>query len=182
MSDNWQADLKTSGELFRRLVWPVVRRWCGDGRIIHVEALKDNDIARSLDVHAGIDVWQIVDGSGARGIASRVQAGKFYSFRTFTIRKDRQSGALTEWQKRVEAVRSGRWTYPILMCHAYADDDILYGVAMARTIDVVRAIDEGKGGERATGNATFYYVPWTAVMGVKTYDIGTPTDGQDHPR
>lgn len=173
MIRNWQNDLTTSNTMFRTLVWPVIARWCGDGRIIHIETMRNNVVANSLDTHCGIDIWQIVDEKGARGIASRVQDGSFFKYLTFTIRESRESGALTEYRKREEALKSGRWVYPYLTCHAYISDSKLLGVALARTADVMIITKEpGKAWIQPTHNATFWCIPWEYVKPIKVWPEG----------
>lgn len=84
--------------------------------------VETTDLADDLDVLAGIDAWQMVDEKGVmRGIASRIQWGD-KSWRTFTLRKDRPSGARTELQKRMTAFieADSGWLMPTITVQAYA--------------------------------------------------------------
>lgn len=182
--DDWQKDLKKSSRDFLLHVWPVIQRKCGGGQIKPVEVLHDNDLARDLDVLCGIDVWQTVNGEGARGIASRVQPGDT-NWQTFTVRRRRFSGAKTEYQKRLEAINSGgRFIYPYLTCQAYVGDQGLLGVGLVRTVDLYAVINQEneagrisrswRNGEavwiNGTDNADFFCVRFDAVPDCWTYE------------
>lgn len=166
-------------------VWPVIKGKCGGGQIKPVEILEDNEIARELDVLCGIDVWQTVDGEGARGIASRVQPSS-KNWATFTVRRTRFSGAKTEYEKRLEAIKSGgRFIYPYLTCQAYIDGEELIGVGLAKTAElytvIEREVERGnvlharqkKAGHcvwiNETHNADFFCVRFDAVSGCWVY-------------
>lgn len=165
---NWAKDLKDSNFDFLRIVWPQIKTYCGEGEIIPVEIIKDNIIAKQLDVLAGIDIWQVVTDSGVRGIASRVQWGPT-DWGTFTVRLNRFSGAETEFKKRSAAINSNEWIYPYFTCQAYVSQKrvgYLISCAVAKTVDIFNAIDNGYGGIRQTDNASFIYVHWDKVKNV----------------
>ena len=159
---DWQQDLTWSNQLFLTEVWPRIKERCGGGQIRPVEILKDDEIAKELDVLCGIDIWQVIDGQGARGIASRVQnetreSKKGINWKTFTIRYSRNdTGAKTEYHKRKEAIETGRYIYPFLTCQAYFDHGEFVGGGIARTIDVFNNINLRQ--KRTADNATFLYV------------------------
>lgn len=174
---DWKADLSNSSRAFLDCVWPVINEKCGGGNIKPVEVLHDNDLAKDLDILCGIDVWQTIDGEGARGIASRVQFGQ-KNWQTFTIRRSRFNGSRTEYDKRLEAIQSGgRFIYPYLTCQAYVYDGALVGVGLAKTVDIFSLIErekaDGRAAEKAgrdqavwinkTTNADFYCVRFDAV-------------------
>jgi hypothetical protein len=177
-----KADMKKSSRLFLDIVWPAIHSKCGGGEIIPVETLEDSALAEQMDMLAGIDVWQTKSGEGCRGIASRVQSGANAVDRagrpwnTFTIRRRRSSGATTEWEKRVEAIQTGRWLYPYLTVQAYVYDDKLLSAAVARTRDLFRAamdLEERGQLEVRTARegsrwAEFAFVPWDRVPEVWT--------------
>ena len=119
------ADLSDSAHDFLRVVWPVIRPWCGGGELKPVEAVAPEEFERQLDVLAGIDAWQIVEDTGIRGIASRVQWPKDWNgepgwWETFTVRKQRATGTKTEWEKRKDALSGARgFIKPALLVQAY---------------------------------------------------------------
>lgn len=107
-------DLSASAADFLRVVWPAIRSKCGGGELEPVESVTAEGFAKTLDVMSGIDAWQVVDGLGIRGIASRVQWGDT-DWATFTVRKTRTSGARTEWDKIEQAARLAERGF--IRCH-----------------------------------------------------------------
>lgn len=175
-------DLTDSAHDFLEFVWPAIKDLCGGGELVPVEAVTATEFARMIDILAGIDAWQVADGQGGmRGIASRVQWG--HSWRTFTIRASRDSGARTEYEKRSWALehQADGWLYPHLMSQGYVSEQRtghLLSAAVARTADIfdfVRTEPEladwrqalrGRGWYRQrTSNAGFMVVPWDNFEG-----------------
>jgi hypothetical protein len=160
--------MSESSYAFKTHVWPEVRSWCREGRLEIVESSTAKGLLHDFDTLAGIDAWQLLDDHGyMRGIASRVQVGAAWG--TFTVRKSRSSGARTEFEKRVEAIRKQREgaLYPALTIHAYVRDyrnGPLLSAAMVYTADLYKyleiAISEGRANTRKASNAEFYWVSW----------------------
>ena len=121
MRSDVAASLTKSAESFRSLVWPRISDACGGGELVPVELVTEAEFSRSLDVLAGIDAWQIVTGTGMRGIASRVQLTDRL-WNTFTIRYSLRSGAATEFHKRSWALQTNG-LLPQLWAHAYTNPD-----------------------------------------------------------
>lgn len=129
---SWRNDLDRSNKLFMGCVWPALASYCGGGKVQSVETLDDRKIARDLDCLGGIDFWQTLPDGGLRGIASRMQwppggldhLGRPWN--TFTVRTERESGAQTEYRKRLNAI-ANRCVYPEITVHAYvsANDTLL---------------------------------------------------------
>ena len=179
-SERWVDDLNDSSYDFLRLVWPVIKNFCGGGETIPVETVSNNDFAKYLDQFSGIDFWQIVNDHGIRGIASRIQWGNV-NWRTFTIRFRRFSGNATEYQKRIEAINTGEWLYPYFTCQAYITErrnGCLLGCAVAKTRDIFLAIQEGKYGKQKTTNAEFLTVGWDNVKLVCEAPLEMPLESQ----
>jgi len=128
-----------------------------------VEGVTVDDIAKQLDMLSGIDAWSIAP-VGMRGVALRIQTGQ-KNWHTFTIRKSRQSGAKTEFEKRKYAIENG-YLYPFYTVQAYVtNDNKLLAYAVARTQDIISAIEKGvcyvnKTGAAQIGQAEFYVVDW----------------------
>lgn len=160
---DWKSDLSDSAFEFNRLVWPMCRVACGGGELVPVESVSEVGFAKQLDMHAGVDAWQISTSQGMRAIASRIQWGQSWS--TFTIRKRRFSGAETEYDKRLRAIRERKgWLWPYLTIQAYVSlprrTGGLLSCAVARTEDVIDMIVEGEAWTRRTTNAEFWAVSW----------------------
>lgn len=143
---SFATDLSNSCFDFQRLVWPVLCSKIG-GELMVVEGMAHDDMRTRLDVLAGIDAWHIKDGSGMRGIGSRIQWIRpgTRPYNTFTIRKSRESGASTEFEKRRRAIASkDGWLFPHLTVHAYVQKPErrgqLLSLGIARTADLVEYI------------------------------------------
>lgn len=126
---------------FSRLVWPLVGPWCGGGVFTSVES-ESHVLAKDLDVLAGIDGFQKLPQKGVmRGIASRIQWTD-KDWKTFTIRKNRGSGAETELKKRLYALAhlDKGFFYPHLTIQAYITErrvGTLISVAVTRTTELI---------------------------------------------
>jgi hypothetical protein len=133
-------ELERSTKAFLSVVWPAIAPLVGMGTFVPVETMLDDDVARDLDIYAGIDGFHIVREEGRmRGIASRVQCGD-RMWGTFTIRHARVSGKPTEWEKRMKAREDagGGWLQPALAVHAFVtpNGDALLGAAVVRYWDL----------------------------------------------
>lgn len=165
---NWKDDLKKSHSAFMKIILPEIREYIEGGRIISIEIIQDSYLANDLDRECGIDAWQKIEGKGCRGIASRVQFGEI-DYKTFTIRKSRDSGTMTEYQKRKLAIETGKYIYPYWTCHGYIHNDKLLSAGVCRTIDLFNAIEDGYYSIKRTSNATFYVVEYKEIQNVKIF-------------
>lgn len=159
--------LEKSAKAFDRLVKPHAMRLLR-GEFEIVESVTQSRVAQLLDVLAGIDLWFFDTERGVMGVANRVQWGD-KSWRTFTIRKSRDSGARTEFEKRCEAIQGG-WLYPQLTLQAYVtrDRQRLLSFAIAYTRDIIALLERGEGEVRKTGSAQhgqaeFYVLGWDTL-------------------
>jgi hypothetical protein len=159
-------DMSWSARLFLGQVYPMIRQEIGGGKIIVMEGRPDSELAKILDIGAGIDCWHITNQGGVRGIASRVQKGdKVWG--TFTVRKSRSSGAETEYAKRKRAICSdGGEIYPQLTIQAYAQTETgpVLAAAVCRTKDLINYIDTKNTTVKQTGNASFYVCSWVGMQ------------------
>lgn len=161
-----QAFVKANQQFIDLLQGDVVLKL--GGRFEIVEGITAENMARLLDTLGGIDAWHIRDDRGIRGIALRVQTS-VRSWRTFTIRKSRVSGAKTEYEKRKYAIENN-YLYPYLTFQAYIsfENDPLEW-AVARTCDIIQMIEDGdctvrKTGPDQKGQAEFYVVKWDDML------------------
>lgn len=170
MSKEWEEDLEDSSIDFREKVAPVLEDWA-NSRSVSVEAVTDSDMAEELDQTAGVDSWSIKHDEIVRGVASRVQYLSRLPFDTppdtFTVRKQRQSGTQTEFEKRLNAIRKGA-LFPHWTTQAYLDKPRgeLLSLARVRTKDLIEHINGGSesGNDynviRPPNEASFFAVPW----------------------
>lgn len=156
----------TFNEYFKSL---VLTRLSGDFEI--VEGVTKYKMAKTLDCLAGIDLWHF-NSWGVRGLANRIQFGDT-NWRTFTIRKSRESGAKTEYEKRRYAI-DNELLYPVLTLQGYFNEkqNRVIGFAIAKTRDILEMIDNEKclvrsTGQSQIGKADFYVVPWDYMRNEK---------------
>jgi len=178
MESEWKKDLRTSTEAFQRLVWPAVSPLIQGGRLIVCESNMSTDLHRALDMHAGIDAWQVNESNGRmRGIASRVQflPPAVCGWDTFTIRHSRVSGTKTEFQKRCEAADQATegWLLPHLTIQAYTDKPplALLSAAVVKTTDLLIYARKHEHENsrttiyrKSTHNAIFLVIPWQNLL------------------
>jgi hypothetical protein len=165
---SFQSSLRTSSNDFCTIVWPKIQAWCGGGRIVPVETLPDTELAKTLDIYAGIDAWQICPGYGVRGIASRIQYG--HCFKTFTLRSKCLTGKATEIHKRYVAwLQSNEgWLSPYFTVQAYlaAPGGELLDVGVMKTASLIEYIVRGYPAQTRTnshdGNE-FVFVAWEDI-------------------
>ena len=94
-----RADLNKSNQAFVDLIWPKIHQ----NPNIHLLSLESDtsEIARALDIEAGIDFLAYEVGTGKiRGISSRVQWVDENPYNSFTIRTSRPTGYNTEIDKK----------------------------------------------------------------------------------
>ena len=141
---------------------PIIGLLMSGWELIPVEG-QANEVCRVLDMQCGIDYLLYSKYSGqVYGLASRVQYGRNY--RTFTVRKERESGAKTEYKKRIDASTYGGLS-PQYTMQAYVKDGEINGLAVVKTEDLLNFIekglaDEGRTGANKDGQATFYICGW----------------------
>lgn len=131
----------------------------------------DNDVLKMLDLTCGIDYYHVYSDGLVRGIASRWQTIRKGQpiWNTFTIRKERESGADTEYKKRKHAIEKGG-EYPYLTMQGYVDEsDELLSVGFARTADIIECIDKNLASTQHTGysqhgQASFYVIKWDVMI------------------
>ena len=146
---------------------PIIRDLLGGGEIKAVEG-RDDEICLMLDQNCGTDYFQKYKNGVVFGIGSRFQsiAPGQPLYNTFTIRKARESGAPTEYEKRKLAIEKNG-IYPYWTMHGYYSSvtgDIL-SLAIARTEDIWQDIADGYTETNHTGigkigQAEFYVVRW----------------------
>lgn len=167
---------------------PIVRGLLSDWHLVPVEG-KDDTVSRILDTACGIDYLLCSPTApNVYGVASRVQYGKNY--RTFTVRKERDTGIETEYGKRTKSITNGSIS-PYYTMQAYVKDGQIIGLAIVKTNDLMEYIergfaDEAKTREDKTGQAKFFVCGWDdmrkAGYSVKEYRVveaASPEDEDD---
>ena len=172
---SFKVDLSDSANDFLRVVWPALRSPMGGGEVVPVEGSVDSVLANKFDTNSGIDYWHFSLNGQMRGLATRVQWCD-RSWGTFTVRYSRDSGARTEYHKRLEAIYSSEgWLYPYFTIQAYVANPRRQGALISACaiktkdlMDICADIERAElakkhspaGGMRRTNNAVFLYVYW----------------------
>lgn len=164
-----KADMRKSMR-FVRIAQPIIQKLMGGGQMMAVEG-DENEVCRMLDMTCGTDYFHVFREKGlVWGVASRIQdydpRKGHKPFNTFTIRKARASGAATEYEKRVYAIKS-RGVYPFLTMQAYVNTQSgeVQSLALCKTTDLMDYVERGFARERHTGaeqrgQAAFFYASW----------------------
>jgi hypothetical protein len=139
----------------------------GDDQIKLIDDETDGEIGNDLDTLSGIDGYQ-KGPLGMIAIAGRAQRGT--NWRTFTIRISRPSGARTEYEKRLWAVkhRHNGVLFPYWTTHSYltSDGSSVLAIGLAKTEELYPWIEKCEqnghrfGRKPAPGGQWFLYVPW----------------------
>ena len=147
---------------------PIISTLLHGGEIKAVEG-KDEEICKILDLTCGTDYFQVYSDKGlVLGVGSRFQSIKSgcKPFNTFTIRKERESGNITEFEKRKYAIKH-QGIYPFFTMHGYYDETTreILSLAIAKTVDIWDCIEKGYCKEKHTGQnqigqAVFYCIDW----------------------
>lgn len=167
-----KEDMDRSIKAFERIVWPELSARL-PGKIIRVEG-NAGRMFESLDQLSGIDMWLVSD-NGMRGISSRVQVcPDRRAYNTFTVRKARDSGAKTEFQKILDAISSDdNRVYPSLAIQAYVsawENGKFLSCGVAKTSKIIQYILNGYAKVNRTTNAEFYIVPFADVSFIRVQD------------
>lgn len=156
---------------FNNIVKPVLVDRYG-GEFISVEG-DEHHVCKLLDMVGGVDIIWLVKNS-IIGIANRIQVTN-KNWATFTVRKERKSGTVTEFEKRQKAISSGLAIYPQLTLQSYINfNGELLGYGLVATKDLFDVISCGDcriqhTGREQIGQASFYVVGFSKIkeMGKK---------------
>lgn len=152
------ADKKQAAEDFQKIVAPALEKHCG-AEVISLENLRGK-LPLMLDQQFSTDALYIKNGR-MYGLTSRIQRGSNWG--TFTIRAVRDTGARTELQKHLAAIKKGSYL-PELTSQSYINGtEITIGIA--RTADILDYIKKNKTQAKHTkptldGQAEFLCVSW----------------------
>jgi hypothetical protein len=151
--------MAASAQDFRDQVWPLLRDDLGGGELVLVETVTNSPFASLLDRLGMTDAWQVVEGSGIRALATRVQWG-WKDWGSWTIRTRLQSGGQTEWHK---LTMLGDWHRPSYIIQAYLKQQggPVISAACIRAIDMQLMLWNGwHGKEKPYGGNWFVPVWW----------------------
>lgn len=192
-----ESRMSTSARQFRQVVWTQISPYIGGGELVTVEAEVNDWLRVKLDTNAGIDAMQVVatatTGDVMRTMACRVQDGD-HRYASFTVRYKRlETGAPTEYQKRLYAIEHPELELlsPSLTVQAYLEKGTEQFIAagIVRTRDLITYIRDRKrgqdyqlrtaykyvGGQRYP-DSQFFAVYWSDLIdrGVDVRVVGSP--------
>ena len=165
-------EMKKSTENVNKAIRPIVEKLLSCWKLMQVEG-KEDEVCKLLDMSCGLDYLIHSEKSGLiLGLSSRVQYDGNY--RTFTVRKERESGALTEYEKRTQAMTSCG-IYPYYTMQAYMNDGEVKGLGITKTSDLIEYIRKGYADEKETGmnriGQAKFYVCHCDDMKIKGYKV-----------
>ncbi len=136
-------------------------------RIISIED-SENDVLQLFDKYSGVDAVQITKDKQIRGMAMRVQYGRAWD--TFTIRFKRSSGAKTEYEKRVDAIKNEKF-YPHLTVQCYLSNDTndILSVGIIKTKDLYNQLIMTQTRPAFEDGNIFLYIEFGQLKNVMVY-------------
>lgn len=169
MHDEVMKDMRKSMR-FVRAAQPIIEKLMNGGQMMAVEG-DENEVCQMLDRTCGTDYFHVYKERGlVWGVASRIQdfdpSRRDKPFNTFTVRKARESGVKTEYEKRAYAIKNNG-VYPYLTMQAYVNtqNGEIQSLALCKTTDLMEYVEHGNAYENHTnadkqGQAAFFIAPW----------------------
>jgi hypothetical protein len=164
MPDNFNVAMEKTANAFQDICAPELKKIL-PYTFISIEKDTSVEALRMLDIEAGLDVLVNLHDEGVvRGMASRIQPD-YKNWKTFTVRKERSSGARTEYEKKRAALNNDG-LHPFYTMQAYTINGKLEGMAICHTKELFRLIHIGcctelPTGKDQIGQAWFYIVNWS---------------------
>ena len=184
MNTSVSDNLTKSAQDFINIVWPAISSHpiVGGGKLTSIEQVDSTDWQKIFDLLSGIDAWQLLNGKGIRGIASRVQWKE--NRETFTIGFSFHGSQSTEYSKRLHAIKDEEdlgLLYPKLTIQAFLDDHNgnLLSACVINTKDLILEVEKqlqiGKSSRAGNGSdfgiltnpksdKRFIYISWSSLL------------------
>ena len=177
MNEYWIDDLKKSAAVIKQAT-PILKNMLNDQNLTikQVEG-KDEEICQILDQTCGMDYLIVCKDGQTFGVAWRcqwVEPGKEYN--SFTVRKTRDSGTPTEYEKRAKAIQHDA-LYPRYVVQAFVNQytNEILSMAITTTKAQLEFIEKEDPPTRHTGKNQHgqaeFYVLWWVDMRLFGYDI-----------
>lgn len=176
-NDEVRKDMTKTERQFGDIVVPFLQdhgckgEWVSSEGMSHLD--EDSRLKQMFDLYCGIDWFYINKHNQVFGYAVRIQPGG-KDWRSFTIRKSRKSGTVTEIDKLIDARDSGSVMPKYhLQCYLDDDDNVL-AVYVVKTLDLIEYIEDGYADERFTKDGTGFYVckvDWLRDEGYKVVEV-----------
>lgn len=170
--DNWQTSMRKSAAIMQQAC-PIFSKMLNDEnlKIMQIEKI-DHEVCKHLDVFCGMDYFTVRSNGLTHGVAWRCQwvdAGK--EFNSFTIRKTRESGVPTEYEKRKKAIQI-KALYPHYTAHAFVDKrtNEIISLGLSTTEEVFRYLETEPNikikhtHQDQDGQADFWVIYWADMQ------------------
>ena len=163
---DWRADDKWALEM-QRFALPIYRQVWADASIVELDKDKRNQLSRVLDIGGADKMIKFADG-GLAFLAQRFRRWKYNEYDDFTLRKNRPSGNVTEYEKGILALER----------HGFVAGFYSYGLVnqaetgferfrILRYPELLKAILAGelqpKTLSNANGSSNFLVIPFTRI-------------------
>ena len=172
MAGNFYQASTTALKQYEKFLKPALEQIYTNSIFYSLECA-ENEIFADFDKYAGFDFLSKNKISGLmRAFALRIQ--EKLSYDTFTVRHSRDSGAMTEYEKRIKAIEVGA-LFPTITVQAYIVNDRLSAFAIIRTVDLFEYIKKHHPPIKKTnplecGQSFFYVVKWNDLIDAQ-YDV-----------
>jgi hypothetical protein len=162
----WQIDDEWALEM-QQFAMPIYRQVWGNARIVELDKDRRNQLSRVLDVGGADKMIEFTDG-GLAFLAQRFRRWQYRKYDDFTLRKNRPSGNLTEFEKGMLALQR----------HGFVAGFYSYGLAnktetgferfrILRYPELLRAILTGELQPQilanTNGSSNFFAVPFISI-------------------
>lgn len=155
---------------FELMIEPLLKNYFGAESESRLVNMKESKTDFDLDSKNSIDGFLKI-GEKEYAFGLRIQPGENY--KSFTIRKSRESGKKTEYEKICNNIKNEK-LYPYFFIQAYVYRRTVSSCAFCRTIDLIDYIKAGKAevkitGKDQIGQAKFFVIYWRDLikLGVK---------------
>lgn len=166
MPNDFQQNMDKNSDSYK-IIFPILKKILKpDYEIISVEN-ENSKIAKLLDSYSGIDFLLLNTAtSELEGVASRIQYDKLYN--SFTIRLGRESGVLTEFQKRNTAIKNNS-LFPKFTLQSYILSTGEFSMAICKTVELFSFINNFPQFTKCTnedqiGQASFVVCYWDDLI------------------
>lgn len=183
MGLNFNDAMSVARQDFKNHIAPLFHSMWSGCEIYSNEKHPD-PLRRLLDDYAGKDYVIFHKEWGMSfSLASRIQRTGF-SYGTFTVRNKRDSGSVTEYEKRRKAIVAGA-EYPTLTLQAYLTKDgaSLLKLAIMRTVDLFdylrrneSKLEKKHTGADQSGQAEFVIAKWSELDRKYAVSVFEPKD------
>lgn len=168
MTGNFQQSMLKTVDCYENVILPTLKSLLKSRYEIYSVEAENSKIAKLLDIYGGCDFLLFNRRTlSIEGVASRIQIAE-KSFDTFTIRLQRETGTVTEFEKRKKAIKTDS-IYPKYTFQAYVSQDMkLLSMAIMRTVDLYKFVENTRQnvkhtGESQIGQASFIACNWLDI-------------------